>query len=814
MITGGLTAWPTSTQILFDTCGLTNGSQPLFDMSAKIASTAWTATSGGGYQTTGTIDTVTHGNPSVNLFENGQYMLRATSLSNMQATPGTYWVSSDTVANPTIYVNSTLGNPATSGATYYYSAHVAPDMTACTGCTINNIAFRRGLDDIGDLGLGYSSHGTNLTLSQGGRHDLYMYGGSLVDYSTATDEYYSAGTGGSIFFVCYDNTASPQSCTFNQDTATQTTAANAIYNQNTGYYSHAGMGTRPLLTVSNSTATNVLVGIGGTQLTALNVTNDTINMGSISSAQGVGVQVTTTISGLTITGSGSSQDGIAIPNSVGPQTITISGPSGATDYLSGANIVLTGSVSAGLYTFASGTGSTISEKNVTMNVTSSDNMLNGTGGYTLTGNYESLLSATAYVWNIAGTGSTLTANYNLFAPTLYGWSYNGTVYSTLAAWQTASSQDSNSAAYNPAYVQPSAGGLGTNASGFSGIAQWSSGVASASYTLSHAPTSGGGSIAGYTVSGAPATGSGNQPVWLIGSTASTGLSYNINGTMFAINAPSGFTGNLDQKGINGSTVYTLDYLGDLTLSGALAGTYLKTTSTSSCSVYLYNGATEQACVSAATQGTVKFGKSNLTSDATLGFGAWLTGLFYSAAGTALPTCQSVTNGEVAWVSDASSSALNSTYTSGGSTYAQMACTYNGSSYAWKLTTAYAVTVPTTSITGLAGQAATITALTGLTTGGGSASCWSSVTCTSQSGVISVTTGNASAPASGVNIVTVSWGTALSSNAVAMFALDLNSNYIPVQAQGLMSTTAFTVNTATNTLSVNTTYLFPYNSDTR
>jgi hypothetical protein len=57
--------------------------------------------------------------------------------------------------------------------------------------------------------------------------------------------------------------------------------------------------------------------------------------------------------------------------------------------------------------------------------------------------------------------------------------------------------------------------------------------------------------------------------------------------------------------------------------------------------------------------------------------------FYSAAGTALPSCDATHKGAKATVDDATSPVLYMTaYVSGGTITADVICSYNGSTYAW------------------------------------------------------------------------------------------------------------------------------------
>lgn len=63
-------------------------------------------------------------------------------------------------------------------------------------------------------------------------------------------------------------------------------------------------------------------------------------------------------------------------------------------------------------------------------------------------------------------------------------------------------------------------------------------------------------------------------------------------------------------------------------------------------------------------------------------GAWIPTVIYSAAGTALPTCNSAYKGAELTVSDATAPSYMGAYTSGGAITAQVICSYNGTTYSW------------------------------------------------------------------------------------------------------------------------------------
>ena len=81
------------------------------------------------------------------------------------------------------------------------------------------------------------------------------------------------------------------------------------------------------------------------------------------------------------------------------------------------------------------------------------------------------------------------------------------------------------------------------------------------------------------------------------------------------------------------------------------------------------------------------GTKNFSANALTGFlqaNIYNPGLLYSAAGTPVPTCNSSSNGEQVTVSDLTTVAFNGAYVTGGSNTWPLVCSFNGSTYAWKV----------------------------------------------------------------------------------------------------------------------------------
>ena len=73
-----------------------------------------------------------------------------------------------------------------------------------------------------------------------------------------------------------------------------------------------------------------------------------------------------------------------------------------------------------------------------------------------------------------------------------------------------------------------------------------------------------------------------------------------------------------------------------------------------------------------------FAQTNTQVTPYTNYGLQTYGLLYSAAGTALPTCNSTTKGAVAMVSDATAPTYHGTYTSGSTVVSPVFC--NGSTW--------------------------------------------------------------------------------------------------------------------------------------
>lgn len=246
-------------------------------------------------------------------------------------------------------------------------------------------------------------------------------------------------------------------------------------------------------------------------------------------------------------------------------------------------------------------------------------------------------------------------------------------------------------------------------------------------------TAGAASTPGVTVSGAPYTGgttTTNFPQTYLNAGATGPTTFSAAGTMFGINAPSGFTGSLLDAHVNGGlSVFVVDYQGNITAARLLAGA---TNSigwsgrgllTSPVINVVQFGAADGPTPAAQTirVSSVAAGNANTTGAATttiigsLANGSGTNGSFtfqvgqtaaasgvqvtptsafailanssagltqhlvvFSAAGTPVPTCAAGLKGAEGTVSDATAPTYLGTYTSGGAVVAPVTC--NGTTW--------------------------------------------------------------------------------------------------------------------------------------
>lgn len=217
-------------------CSYGTGAAPLLDCSEAISAGAWSKTGGqtSVYQAALTCEAT--GSTWISVWENDVRLVRVASIAAVDATPGSYFPSSDASASFTLYIQaSNSTNPGVNGKTYDYSKRYAgydAVTTAVVGCRVSGIQTRRNLANDGSLQIGKNGQAFDCTALDGTKHNVYVRTGGYCRRVTAQDAYF--GGQSFILFVGNENTPNGEGLTFIDCNALMT-----AYDANsTGFYSH------------------------------------------------------------------------------------------------------------------------------------------------------------------------------------------------------------------------------------------------------------------------------------------------------------------------------------------------------------------------------------------------------------------------------------------------------------------------------------------------------------------------------------------------------------------------------------------------
>jgi hypothetical protein len=284
-----------------------SGAAPIIDSSKVISTSSIVAVAGqpGLYEATttgpGSSWATPYGNfgitgPWINVWEcksapctppatggNDYNLLNQTSVASATSILGSYYVQGMTNsaapsqgATFTLYFSASDGtNPATNGYTYTYSA--APIGLEIYGqnAHVMGIHTKKNADNDGSIvinGDGNSPTITNVIADQGGKHNMFVPGGAVVNSSTFNDEYY--GTGQANPFVAFDGTGSGLSVTLENSQINDGQPSSTV---GVATYSHTATGTFGALVYNNDVIRGVNgatpQGFGGTAGSSFTVSN-------------------------------------------------------------------------------------------------------------------------------------------------------------------------------------------------------------------------------------------------------------------------------------------------------------------------------------------------------------------------------------------------------------------------------------------------------------------------------------------------------------------------------------------------------------
>src|ERR1035441_4092157 len=158
------------------------GPKPLLDCSEAIAAGAWAKTpvQTSVYQSNVPLDWDI-GKTFVSVWEDGARLVRATSVANCDATPGSYFPSAESTSPITLYVHAAdHSNPSSNGKLYEYSRRRhGLDPSAHPGCTFRGIWTRRNAHQDGSLLCADRNY--DCLATEGSYHNIYLGPGCYLE---------------------------------------------------------------------------------------------------------------------------------------------------------------------------------------------------------------------------------------------------------------------------------------------------------------------------------------------------------------------------------------------------------------------------------------------------------------------------------------------------------------------------------------------------------------------------------------------------------------------------------------------------------
>jgi len=414
------------------------GDDPLIDCTDALTSGGWTDSTGRADANTNVYSrTVTLGSATpqqfVNVYEDGINLVLVANVATCQSTPGSYYITSHTITNPTLYIHPTgSGNPASNGKTYRHSARqYAISAGARSNITLRSIHTRGNLGNNGSIYLGRYGLIDACVVEDGGAHNLLLADGGVLKNSNIRNAYCNASANIVVFYDVNPVSAgiTISNCQF----------SNRAWDTNiNGPFCHSdGTGNLGTFTIEDCAFTNINVCISHDDIAAITIRRNTAT--NCKKFFRAGQAITCTLNNNTVSGAVSGQTINAVETGVAGAIINltdevydIDSPANAAVFVQHSNTVLT--------------MNNVHIEQVNASVASGCVMTNSSlSGIALTIYDSELISNSGQ--NIRGLSAPASYEGDRNCFDLAGGiniRWGGSTYTSLATWQAASTQDANS----------------------------------------------------------------------------------------------------------------------------------------------------------------------------------------------------------------------------------------------------------------------------------------------------------------------------------------------------------------------------------
>lgn len=238
-----------------------SGNKPIIDCMDEASSDGWSLSSDKTYTYERVLTPEQSGShPTyMRVQENGVAMVLVANATAVEATAGTYAVSSHTAGgNITFYIHpSDDGDPSSNGKKYEYTerAHAIVDWSAYGYVTVRNVVCKRQGGADGSAVLGRYSIVDGCEFNDGSKHNLYMMSNGTVRNCSLNDAYVDGTVQPSASLLVFnENVAVSGQCTVTGCTFTAPVARTLVTAIHAHYNTSGTFGT---IVVENCTVSNL-----------------------------------------------------------------------------------------------------------------------------------------------------------------------------------------------------------------------------------------------------------------------------------------------------------------------------------------------------------------------------------------------------------------------------------------------------------------------------------------------------------------------------------------------------------------------------
>ncbi len=418
-------------------CSYGAGAAPILDAADII--TSWSKTGGYTYVYESSPTTAAaYGEQYINGWEDGEFLVRATSIANCDATPGSHYPTAE-YGKITWYVHASDGNnPGTNGMVYECSARNYGLVSQYDYAKITGIESRNNQNAGGSMSFARSATLTNVICRNGSKHNLIFADGCKLNGVQALDAYHHSST--FTLFVWNENTPLGLGISFTDCIADADTDGSTYVAASTGYYGHQNVsGNFGAVTFTGCVARHCYNGYGGGNVTSFSFTDCTgTNCLTIFNLE-ADVPITYTFTNCTQSVADALTSSLISSTLLNGHSVVVSGCNWTfAGFAGGGNLIYaTRSLDVNIQNTTTDIGQSW-KSTVAVHSPAVCNL------YARNNHYHRTGAVTLVPYLISAATSTVDSDYNNFGEANMQFNIAGTTYTTVALYQAGTGQDAHS----------------------------------------------------------------------------------------------------------------------------------------------------------------------------------------------------------------------------------------------------------------------------------------------------------------------------------------------------------------------------------